>query len=98
MDKPKVFIIALALMALVLIVLIMVSQRSVETVTFPIVGQTSTQSLDGQRRYLTLFDDKGEPFVVTIPLAVDCGHASHAKVIKGKDFPTRPHYQFVSCK
>ncbi|WP_394245422.1 hypothetical protein [Vibrio astriarenae] len=98
MDKPKVFIIALILMGLVLLVLLMVSQRSEQTMTFPIVGQTSTQSLDGNRRFLTLFDDQGEPFVVPIPMAKDCSHASHAQVIKGVSNSNRPHYQFVSCR
>ncbi|MDR9828063.1 hypothetical protein RCJ22_20950 [Vibrio sp. FNV 38] len=98
MDRPKVFVITLVVLVLLLIVLLMLNQHTRETLTFPIVAQTATQSLDGDRRYLTLFDDKGQPFVVTIPASVDCSHASHARVTASKEFVTRPHFKFVSCQ
>ncbi|MGF1754692.1 hypothetical protein L4C33_13965 [Vibrio makurazakiensis] len=61
------------------------------------LANTLTQSLDGQRRYLTLQINQGPTFRVSIPIQVTCPVGSTVYIEEFSSLFSNNSYRFVRC-
>lgn len=79
LDSPKTYIFVFAGTVLLLVlVLWFTSSEKTQTVTATVISNTLTQSLDGQRRYLTIDLPEQGQAPISVPATVDCPAGSTA--------------------
>ncbi|KII75969.1 hypothetical protein [Vibrio renipiscarius] len=99
MDNPKYYVAALlAALMLLLALLLLRSNNNSQVTHVPIIESTLTQSLDGQRRFLTLDMGKGQTHVLSAPTSAQCSPRSQAQIEQTTDLFGRTRYHFISCQ
>nr|WP_241214451.1 hypothetical protein [Vibrio alfacsensis] len=80
MDKPKVFLCVFiaAILVLFLCLLLIPKSHNVRQISALVINNTLTQSLDGQRRYLTVDTQEAGIIRVLVPTATNCPEGSNA--------------------
>ncbi|CAH1527608.1 conserved hypothetical protein [Vibrio jasicida] len=73
LDNPKTYIFVFSGTILLLVfVLWLTSSEKNQTVTTTVISNTLTQSLDGQRRYLTIDLPEQGQAPISVPVTVNC--------------------------
>ncbi|EGU33914.1 hypothetical protein VII00023_17314 [Vibrio ichthyoenteri ATCC 700023] len=99
MDNPKYYVMALlASLVLLLGLLLLHKNSTTQVLTAQVLESTLTQSLDGQRRFLTLDIGAEEPVVIPAPTNVQCSPQETAKIERVTKSFGRQSYHFISCQ
>ena len=98
MDNPKVYIGALLVSLAMLLALLLVNSSNSQVITAQVVASTLTQSLDGQRQFITLNMSDGQKHVLTVPLTARCVVNQNAQLERSSDLFGRTSYRLISCQ
>lgn len=88
------------MMGILLIGLLFVTPKEQTQLSAKIIETTLTQSLDGQRRFVTVSlkqNGQYENIVLSVPNHIDCSNSQQATLGLKKDLFNRSNYQFISC-
>ena len=99
LDNPKTFILVFvaAIVALCL-ALWLTSSDETQTITATVISNTLTQSLDGQRRYLTIESEESGIKRVAVPTSPHCPKGSLATFSQPTDSLFEQPLTFLSCE
>jgi hypothetical protein len=99
MNNPKTYLTVFALCCLVLWGLLKLSPSQKDnTFQAQVVSQTTTQSLDGHRRYLQIETPDEELHLIQSDPLIDCPENSTATIaIESHLFSNRTSFKFVRC-
>ncbi|PFG58407.1 hypothetical protein ATG66_0957 [Vibrio sp. ES.051] len=98
MDNPKTYILVFGgLSALLLLLLIWGKPTNEETVSATVLSNTLTDSLDGQRRYLTINASEIKQQRVIVPISASCPVGSTATFHQTTSSSFYQSLSFVSC-
>lgn len=100
MDKPIVFLSIFVAMGIILLGLLILTPKQQTQLSVNIIDTSLTQSLDGQRRFVTVTLKDHEPdknLVLSVPNHIDCSNSKQATIGIKKDLFNRSNYQFISC-
>ncbi|HCM2149313.1 TPA: hypothetical protein N3C02_000382 [Vibrio parahaemolyticus] len=97
MDNPKTYILVLIGSIALLLLLLWGSPTSEKTLSATVISNTLTQSLDGQRRYLTIDAPDIEQQRVAVPITTGCAIGSTATFRQATSSTFEPSLSFVIC-
>ncbi|MGR5130915.1 hypothetical protein [Vibrio alfacsensis] len=100
MDNPKTYILTFvgAIFVLALVLLLTSSKRETRVVSATVISNTLTQSLDGQRRYLTIESENTGQQRVSVPNSVTCPKGSIATFSQTTDSLFEQPLTFLKCE
>lgn len=99
MNNPKIYLAVFALSCLILFGLLKFSpSQKVTRLQAQVVSQTTTQSLDGHRRYLQIKTTDDALHLIQSDPLIDCPENSTVTVATEKHlFSNSPSFKFVRC-
>lgn len=99
MDKPKVFLCVFiaAILVLFLCLLLIPKSHNDHQISARVINNTLTQSLDGQRRYLTVDIQEVGIIRVLVPTSINCPKGANAIFTQPSQTLVEHPLTFVSC-
>ncbi|MBR9872797.1 MAG: hypothetical protein GYB23_00870 [Vibrionaceae bacterium] len=97
MDNPQKYILVLISLIVVLLLLWLSAPNTQRTVTATVISNTLTQSLDGQRRYLTINSPETGQQRVSVPTSVLCPVGSTVTLSQTTETTIEQPFSFVRC-
>ncbi len=99
LDNPKTYIFVFSgTILLLVLVLWLTSSEKTQTVTTTVISNTLTQSLDGQRRYLTIDLPEQDQAPISVPATVNCQVGSLATFSQTTDSLFEQQLTFLKCE
>ncbi|MGY0615404.1 hypothetical protein [Vibrio sp. FJH11] len=98
MDNPKTYIVVLISLFALLIFIWLNTSNTEKTVTATVISNTLTQSLDGQRRYLTVDSPTIGQQRVSVSTTVSCPVGSTVTLSQTTGTTIEHSLSFVSCE
>ncbi|MGR5550713.1 hypothetical protein [Vibrio sp. PID23_8] len=100
MDNPKTYILVFlgTVIVLAFILLLTSSNDQTHTVSARVISNTLTQSLDGQRRYLTIESENIGQQRVSVPTSITCPEGSMATFSQTTDSRFKQPLTFLKCE
>ncbi|WP_182036040.1 hypothetical protein [Vibrio diabolicus] len=94
MDNPKTYMLVFSGFIALLVLLLLIKQTDENTVSATVL----TQSLDGQRRYLTINSPEIEQQRVTVPVSASCPVGSIALFHQASRSSLDSSLSFIRCE
>ncbi|KIN12662.1 hypothetical protein QTO01_17105 [Vibrio mytili] len=98
MDNPKTYILVFACLSAMLLLLLLIPPSTEKTVSATVISNTLTQSLDGQRRYLTIDAVTTGQQRVSVPISVSCSEGATATFKQATDSAIKQPLSLISCE
>ncbi|WP_085319145.1 hypothetical protein [Vibrio harveyi] len=99
MDNPKTYILAfVSAIVLLCLALWLTSSEEKQLITAEVISNTLTQSLDGQRRYLTVESDVLGLKRVAVPTNVQCSECAIVTFSQATDSLFEQPLTFINCE
>ncbi|MCG9622337.1 hypothetical protein L1D56_20585 [Vibrio diabolicus] len=98
MDNPKTYMLVFSGFIALLVLLLLIKQTDENTVSATVISNTLTQSLDGQRRYLTINSPEIEQQRVTVPVSASCPVGSIALFHQASRSSLNSSLSFIRCE
>ncbi|WP_336246163.1 hypothetical protein [Vibrio sp. MMH1-50] len=99
MDNPKTYILAfVSAIVLLYLALWLTSSEEKQLITAEVISNTLTQSLDGQRRYLTVESEVLGLKRVAVPTNVQCSEGAIVTFSQATDSLFEQPLTFINCE